>query len=182
GLRGCRLGLLFPEIYGMQVRAIIEAAVGVGAEGLPVEPEIMIPLVGHEEELRAARDHLCEVAQAVLAERNSTLGFRIGTMIEIPRACLIADRLAELAEFFSFGTNDLTQMTFGYSRDDAEGRFLQRYLEGIIVHGALRPILPRNPFEVLDREGVGELMRIAVRKAREVRPEIKLGVCGEHGG
>jgi pyruvate,orthophosphate dikinase len=174
GLRGCRLGLTFPEINEMQVRAIFEAACELAAEGVSVLPEVMIPLVGHVNELARVRGQLEQVAQAVMAERGHTVDYKFGTMIELPRAALTADQIAREAQFFSFGTNDLTQMTFGYSRDDAEGKFLTRYLD--------LKILPANPFEVLDREGVGSLMRIAVEKGRAVNPGLKLGVCGEHGG
>ncbi len=174
GLRGCRLGLTYPEINEMQVRAIFEAACGLKAEGLEVVPEVMIPLVGHVNELSRVRGQLEEVARSVMAECGNTVEYRFGTMIELPRAALTADQIARQAEFFSFGTNDLTQMTFGYSRDDAEGKFLTRYID--------LKILPANPFEVLDRDGVGALMRIAVEKGRATNPGLKLGVCGEHGG
>jgi pyruvate,orthophosphate dikinase len=174
GLRGCRLSILFPQITEMQVRAIFEAACELKARGVDVHPEIMIPLVGHVNELRFEREKLEEVARRVMAERGVKLGYKFGTMIEIPRAALTADEIARHAEFFSFGTNDLTQTTFGYSRDDAEGKFLIHYVE--------RKILPANPFQVLDRDGVGQLMRIAVQKGRMARPDIILGICGEHGG
>lgn len=174
GLRGCRLGLTYPEINEMQVRAIFEAACDLKAEGLEVKPEVMIPLIGHVNELKAAREVLERVAKEVMAEKNTTIDYQFGTMIEIPRAALTADQVAEYAEFFSFGTNDLTQMTFGYSRDDAEGKFLNNYVE--------QKILPENPFETLDQEGVGQLMKIAIEKGKSVRPNIKLGICGEHGG
>ena len=174
GLRGCRLGLTYPEIYEMQVRAIFEAACDLQAEGLTVVPEVMIPLVGHVNELARVRAQLEQVVKAVLAERGVAVDYRFGTMIELPRAAVTADQIAREAEFFSFGTNDLTQMTFGYSRDDAEGKFLTRYTD--------LKILPSNPFEVLDRDGVGALMRIAVEKGRATKPGLKLGVCGEHGG
>ncbi|MEB3329262.1 MAG: pyruvate, phosphate dikinase [Candidatus Sericytochromatia bacterium] len=174
GLRGCRLGLTYPEINEMQVRAIFEAACDLAAEGQAVVPEVMIPLVGHVNELARVRAQLEEVARAVMAERGHPVDYRFGTMIELPRAALTADQVAREAQFFSFGTNDLTQMTFGYSRDDAEGKFLTRYLD--------LKILPANPFEVLDRDGVGALMRIAVDKGRAANPSLKLGVCGEHGG
>ncbi|MEB3196779.1 MAG: pyruvate, phosphate dikinase [Candidatus Sericytochromatia bacterium] len=174
GLRGCRLGLTFPEINEMQVRAIFEAACELQREGVQVLPEVMIPLVGHVNELARVRAQLEAVAQAVMTELNCPVDYKFGTMIELPRAALTADQVAREAQFFSFGTNDLTQMTFGYSRDDAEGKFLTRYLD--------LKILANNPFEVLDREGVGSLMRIAVEKGRAVNPGIKLGVCGEHGG
>jgi len=174
GLRGCRLGLMYPEINEMQVRAIFLAACDLKAEGMDVKPEVMIPLIGHVNELKAAREVLERVAKEVMAEKNSTIDYQFGTMIEIPRAALTADQVAEYAEFFSFGTNDLTQMTFGYSRDDAEAKFLNTYVE--------QKILPENPFETLDQEGVGQLMKIAIEKGKSVRPNIKLGICGEHGG
>jgi pyruvate,orthophosphate dikinase len=170
GTRGCRLGLQWPEIYEMQVRAIVRAARAVhDRTGEPPLVEIMHPLVGFAEELRRLR----ELTDRVAAE-EAEVDYLCGTMIELPRACIRADEIAELADFCSFGTNDLTQTTLGFSRDDAEGKFLTNYLE----HG----ILERNPFEVLDREGVGDLMRIGVERARGVKPELKLGICGEHGG
>jgi len=174
GLRGCRLGLTFPEINEMQVRAIFEAACELKAEGMDVKPEVMIPLIGHVNELKEARSVLERVAKQVMEEKGMNIDYQFGTMIEIPRAALTADQVAEYAEFFSFGTNDLTQMTFGYSRDDAEGKFLNRYVE--------KKILPANPFETLDQEGVGQLMQIAIAKGKSQRPNIKLGICGEHGG
>jgi pyruvate,orthophosphate dikinase len=174
GLRGCRLAILFPGITEMQVRAIFEAACILQKEGVEVHPEIMIPLVGHVNELRIERDKLEKVAKAVMQEQGVTVDYKFGTMIEIPRACLVANQIAEYAEFFSFGTNDLTQMGFGFSRDDAEGKFLLKYVED--------GILPANPFQTLDRDGIGELMRIAIERARTTRPDIKLGICGEHGG
>ncbi|MCC6729849.1 MAG: pyruvate, phosphate dikinase [Chthonomonadales bacterium] len=174
GLRGCRLSLVFPEIVEMQVRAIFQAACKLRKQGQPVHPEVMIPLVGHVNELRILREKLEGVARKVMDETGTTVAYMFGTMIEIPRAALTANEIAEFAEFFSFGTNDLTQTTFGFSRDDAEGKFLQRYVE--------EGILPANPFETIDRNGVGKLMRIAVEQALPVRPDIKLGICGEHGG
>ncbi len=182
GLRGCRLGLVYPEINKMQVQAIIEAAIAVKEEGVEVLPEIMIPLVGHVNELKTARTVLEAEAKEVMDREKTTVDYKFGTMIEIPRACVTADEIAEHAEFFSFGTNDLTQMTFGYSRDDAEGKFLNRYLEGIDVNGTKSKILDANPFEVLDRNGVGKLMKIAVEYGLQTRPDLKLGICGEHGG
>jgi pyruvate,orthophosphate dikinase len=170
GTRGCRLGLQYPEIYEMQVRAIVRAARAVADRtGEAPLVEIMHPLVGFAEELRRLR----ELTDRVASE-EAEVAYRCGTMIELPRACVRADELAETADFCSFGTNDLTQTTLGFSRDDAEGKFLTHYLE----HG----ILERNPFEVLDVEGVGELMRIAVERGRGVKPDLKLGICGEHGG
>jgi len=173
GLRGCRLGLMMPEIIGMQVRAILEAAADVKAAGTPVKVKIMIPLVGHVNELTRTREYLEAEAQKVVAERGP-IDYSFGTMIEIPRAALTADEIAKVAQFFSFGTNDLTQTTFGYSRDDAEGKFLLKYVE--------EKILPENPFQTLDQAGVGQLVEIAVRKGREANPSIELGICGEHGG
>ena len=174
GLRGCRLGLTFPEINEMQVRAIFYAACDLKKEGLDVKPEVMIPLVGHVNELKEAKAVAERVAKEVMAEKGVSVDYMIGTMIEIPRAALTADQIAEYAEFFSFGTNDLTQMTFGYSRDDAEGKFLQKYVDN--------KILPANPFQTLDQEGVGQLMKIALDKALTVKPHLKRGICGEHGG
>ena len=174
GLRGCRLGLMFPEINEMQVRAIFEAACDLKKEGLTVKPEIMIPLISHVNELRIDRALLEEVAKEVMQEKGVEIEYMFGTMIEIPRAALTADEVAQYAEFFSFGTNDLTQMTFGYSRDDAEGKFLSKYVED--------KILPANPFETLDTKGVGQLMQLALEKALPVRPNLKRGICGEHGG
>ncbi|HEY9776169.1 MAG TPA: pyruvate, phosphate dikinase [Planktothrix sp.] len=182
GLRGCRLGLLYPEINEMQVRAIFEAAIAVKKEGKEVEPEIMIPLVGHANELRFAREMLEKVAKQVMDEAKTQITYKFGTMIEVPRACVTADEIAQHAEFFSFGTNDLTQMTFGFSRDDAEGKFLQRYLEGIEVNKTKQKVLLQNPFECLDQNGVGKLMKIAVEYGLQTRPNLKLGICGEHGG
>ena len=174
GLRGCRLGLMFPEINEMQVRAIFSAACDLKKEGLEVKPEVMIPLVSHVNELRIDRELLERVAREVMEEKGVEIDYMFGTMIEIPRAALTADEIAQYAQFFSFGTNDLTQMTFGFSRDDAEGKFLNKYVE--------EKILPRNPFESLDQVGVGQLMQIALDKALKVRPDLKRGICGEHGG
>ena len=174
GLRGVRLGNHFPELPQMQVRAIIEAACLVTKEGVDVKPEIMIPLTSHVNELKFQRTLLEEEANKVMKEQGLKINYKFGTMIEIPRAALTADQLAEYAEFFSFGTNDLTQTTYGISRDDAESGFLIEYM----VHD----ILPENPFETIDTDGVGQLMRLAVEKGRKTRPEIKLGICGEHGG
>jgi pyruvate,orthophosphate dikinase len=174
GLRGIRLGITLPEITQMQVRAIFEAACNKAQEGIDVHPEIMIPLTGHVNELKAANDLLLPVAEEVMKEKGVEVDYKFGTMIEIPRAAVTADQVAEYAEFFSYGTNDLTQMTFGYSRDDAERNFLLYYVE----HG----ILPENPFQVLDWDGVGELVKMGVRKGRQTRPELEVGICGEHGG
>ena len=174
GLRVCRLGIVFPEIYEMQVRAIFEAACELKREGVDARPEVMIPGVGTKEEMQATGDAAKRVADEVLAQHGIALPYHIGTMIELPRACIVADELAACAEFFSFGTNDLTQTTYGYSRDDAEGSFIPVYLE--------KKILKDDPFQVLDRRGVGGLMRQAVELARPVRAGIKIGICGEHGG
>ncbi|MEO8509960.1 MAG: pyruvate, phosphate dikinase [Chloroflexota bacterium] len=174
GLRGCRLGLMIPDIVKMQTRAILAGAARVAAEGKTPLPEIMIPLVGHVNELRQTRDILeAEVAE-IVKSAGQQVDYKFGTMIEVPRGALTADEIAKHAEFFSFGTNDLTQMTYGYSRDDAEGKFLMQYVE--------RKVLPENPFQVLDREGVGQLVRIAVEKGRTTKPNLKVGICGEHGG
>jgi pyruvate,orthophosphate dikinase len=175
GMRGCRLGLLYPEIYEMQVRAVLRAALAVATRtGEAPLVEIMHPLVGFAEELRRLRRLTLDTASAELEQADRELAYLVGTMIELPRACVRADEIATEADFFSFGTNDLTQTTLGFSRDDAEGKFLTRYLED--------RILEANPFETLDQSGVGDLMRIAVERARAVEPEIKLGICGEHGG
>jgi pyruvate,orthophosphate dikinase len=174
GFRGCRLGLVYPEINEMQVRAILEAAAMVIKEGERVFPEIMVPLVGHINEIRLVREKLEEVAKEVISEQGVQIPYLFGTMIELPRAALRADEIAKYAKFFSFGTNDLTQMTFGFSRDDAESKFLPVYLE--------RGILPVNPFQTLDRDGVGELMKIAVERGRCANADLEIGICGEHGG
>ena len=174
GLRGCRLGLTYPEINEMQVRAIFEAACDVKKEGIDVKPWVMIPLIGHVNELKVAKEILEKVAELVMAEKGIKVEYKFGTMIEIPRAALTADEVAEYAEFFSFGTNDLTQMTFGYSRDDAEGKFLNRYVE--------QKILPSNPFETLDQKGVGQLIEMSMERGKSVNPSLVGGVCGEHGG
>jgi pyruvate, orthophosphate dikinase len=171
GTRGCRLGLLWPEIYEMQVRAIIRAAAAVEERtGEAPLVEIMHPLVGFAEELNRLRSLTIDTAQ----EESDQVEYLVGTMIELPRACIRADEIAEHADFFSFGTNDLTQTALGFSRDDAEGKFLTRYLED--------GVLQRNPFETLDQSGVGDLMRIAVERGRGVKDDLKLGICGEHGG
>ena len=174
GLRGCRLGLKFPEIYDMQVRAIIRAACRVSADGTPVRPEIMIPLVGLGQEMARLRESLETTIRHCLDEPGVEIEYKIGAMIELPRAALTANEIAETAEFFSFGTNDLTQTVFGLSRDDAEAKFLRSYIES--------GILAEDPFKVLDRRGVGQLMRTAAMLGRHTRPDIKLGICGEHGG
>ena len=174
GMRGVRLGIQIPELTTMQVRAIFEAACMVAKDGIEVHPEIMIPLTSHVNELKVQREMLEKEARKVMEEQHIEIDYKFGTMIEIPRAALTADELAQYAEFFSFGTNDLTQTTFGISRDDAESGFLMKYLSA--------EILAKNPFATIDRKGVGELMDIAVRKGRSVRPDLECGICGEHGG
>ncbi len=173
GHRGCRLAVTYPEIARMQTRAVIEAAINVNKDGLNVEPEIMIPLVGDTKELKYVKNIVCETADAIIKEQGVELKYSVGTMIEIPRAALTADKIAEDAEFFSFGTNDLTQMTYGFSRDDA-GKFLEDYYS--------KAIFESDPFAKVDQEGVGQLMKIAIEKGKATRPNIKLGICGEHGG
>jgi pyruvate,orthophosphate dikinase len=173
GHRGCRLGLVYPEVTRMQTRAIFEAACQVQGEGVEVKPEIMVPLVSTAEELRNQADIIREVAREVMGEYGMTIDFKVGTMIELPRAALTADKIAAYADFFSFGTNDLTQTTFGLSRDDS-GRFLSLYVE--------HKILPDDPFQVLDPEGVGQLVQIGTERGRSVKPDLKVGICGEHGG
>ncbi len=177
GHRGCRLGLVYPEIYKMQVKAIFLAILKLLEEGLPEEklqPEIMIPLVGHREEMVRMKQLVEKTAEEIFNDKRKKISYLVGTMIELPRACLIADQLAEVASFFSFGTNDLTQTTLGYSRDDSESKFLPYYLQS--------KILLSNPFAEIDREGVGKLVEIAIEKGRSVRSNLKLGICGEHGG
>jgi pyruvate, orthophosphate dikinase len=173
GHRGCRLGITSPEIYGMQVRAIMEAACTATEQGIKVEPEIMIPLTGTVGEMKLTYENTKKVADGVLAEMGVPVKYLIGTMIEVPRAALIAHKIAEYAEFFSFGTNDLTQLTYGYSRDDV-AKFLPKYLE--------MGLLPADPFSVLDQEGVGEMIEIGIDRGRSTRPDLKIGICGEHGG
>ena len=174
GHRGCRLAVTYPEIARMQTRAVMEAAIEVAQEkGYDIVPEIMIPLVGDKKELKFVKDVVVETAEQVKKEQGSDMAYHIGTMIEIPRAALLADEIAEEAEFFSFGTNDLTQMTFGFSRDDA-GKFLSSYYESKIYES--------DPFARLDQNGVGQLIQLAAAKGRATRPDIKLGICGEHGG
>ena len=174
GHRGCRLAVTYPEIARMQTRAVMEAAIEVAQEkGYDIVPEIMIPLVGDKKELKFVKDVVVETAEQVKKEKGSDMAYHIGTMIEIPRAALLADEIAEEAEFFSFGTNDLTQMTFGFSRDDA-GKFLSSYYESKIYES--------DPFARLDQNGVGQLVQLAAAKGRATRPDIKLGICGEHGG
>jgi pyruvate,orthophosphate dikinase len=174
GMRGVRLGLMIPDVVRMQTRAILAAAARVAAEGKTPLPEIMIPLVGHVNELAETRRVLEAEVARIIETSGQQVHYKFGTMIEVPRGALTADAIAEHAEFFSFGTNDLTQMTYGYSRDDAEGKFLLQYVE--------RKILPENPFQVLDREGVGQLVRLATERGRAARPGLKVGICGEHGG
>jgi pyruvate,orthophosphate dikinase len=174
GLRGCRLGLMIPDFVKIQTRAILNAAIAVKRGGGDPHAEIMIPLVGHVNELVETKRLLEAEAKAVQEAAGETVDYKFGTMIEVPRGALTADEIARHAAFFSFGTNDLTQMTFGYSRDDAEGGFLLAYVE--------RKILPANPFQTLDTTGVGQLMRTAVEKGRAARPDLEIGICGEHGG
>lgn len=174
GLRGCRLGMMYPEIYEMQVKAIFYAASTLEDKGIQTMPEIMIPLVGHVNELKEMRQLVDKAAQDIQQETGKTFNYLVGTMLEIPRATLTADEIAHEADFFSFGTNDLTQTTFGYSRDDAEGKFLQMYVE--------QKVLPDNPFAVLDQDGVGKLVETGVRLGRQTKPGLKTGICGEHGG
>lgn len=174
GFRGCRLGIVYPEIYEMQVRAVMTAACECAHRGISVIPEIMMPLIGVREEIRRMKELAEEIAEETMKKENITVPYEVGTMIEVPRAAMVADEIAEFAKFFSFGTNDLTQTTFGYSRDDAENKFLGVYVD--------QGVLPANPFDVLDRDGVGGLMKIAVEKGRKTRPDIQLGICGEHGG
>jgi pyruvate,orthophosphate dikinase len=173
GHRGCRLGNTYPEISEMQARAIIEAAMNLKKKGIRAMPEIMIPLTGTYKEMKMQEDIVRATAEKVFEERGEKIDYLVGTMIEVPRAALMADEIAESAEFFSFGTNDLTQMTFGFSRDDA-GKFLPIYLK--------KGILKDEPFQILDQDGVGQLMEIAVEKGRKTRKKLKIGICGEHGG
>jgi pyruvate,orthophosphate dikinase len=174
GFRGCRLGIVHPEIYEMQARAIFRAAFVVSAEGHECHVEVMIPLVGDVEELRRMRALVERVYAEEAAKAGCQIAYHIGTMIEVPRACIVADEIATVADFFSFGTNDLTQTTYGLSRDDAEGKFLGSYVE--------QGVYAKNPFEVLDRRGVGGLMRLCLERARPVRKDLVAGICGEHGG
>jgi len=173
GHRGCRLGNTYPEITRMQTRAILGAALELKKEGVETFPEIMVPLTGLLPEFKEQENVIREEAAALFAEMGDSIDYKVGTMIEIPRAALTAERIAQGAEFFSFGTNDLTQMTFGYSRDDVAS-FLPIYLE--------KKILQVDPFQVLDQNGVGQLVRMATEKGRSVRPDLKCGICGEHGG
>jgi len=173
GFRGCRLGVSYPEIVAMQARAIFEAACDAAKNKIKVKPEIMIPLVSTVKELKMQEEIVRKVAADVFKEKGKKVQYLVGTMIELPRACLTADEIASVAEFFSFGTNDLTQTTFGLSRDDA-GKFLPNYVAN--------DILPRDPFESLDQTGVGQLVEMGTVKGRSVKPELKVGICGEHGG
>jgi pyruvate,orthophosphate dikinase len=173
GHRGCRLGIVYPEITEMQARAILEAACEVKKEGVDVKPEIMIPLVGHDNELKLQEKVVRQVAEEVFEKYGIEASYLVGTMIELPRAAITADEIAQVAEFFSFGTNDLTQTTFGLSRDDS-GRFLPFYVE--------KDILPRDPFDAIDQLGVGRLMEWGVEYGRKTRKDLKIGICGEHGG
>jgi len=173
GHRGCRLGNTYPEITAMQAKAILEAACEVKSKGIKVIPEIMIPLVGDLKEFVAQKEVILRVAEEVFAKKKTTVSYKIGTMIEVPRGALMADEIAKEAEFFSFGTNDLTQMTYGFSRDDV-AKFLPEYLK--------QGLLERDPFVALDQVGVGQLIKTAVEKGRSTREGIKLGICGEHGG
>jgi pyruvate,orthophosphate dikinase len=173
-MRGVRLSISMPEIVEMQVRAIFEAAADCTKRGIVVHPEVMIPLTGTVKELEWIQPRLVRIAKAVMDEKKVDFTYKFGTMIEIPRAAVTAGEIAKLAEFFSFGTNDLTQMTFGYSRDDAERNFLLTYIE--------QKILVKNPFQTLDRDGVGKLMQMAVNDGRKTRPTLEVGICGEHGG
>jgi pyruvate,orthophosphate dikinase len=166
------LAITYPEIAVMQTEALIQAALAVKKRGIKVFPEIMIPLIGTEKEFEFLREIVEKKAEEIFERENDRVDFMVGTMIEIPRACLVADKIAEKAEFFSFGTNDLTQMTFGFSRDDAG--FLPDYLK--------KGILPSDPFQELDQEGVGQLVALGIRKGRQSRPGLKVGICGEHGG
>jgi pyruvate,orthophosphate dikinase len=174
GMRGCRAGIMYEGLTEMQTRAYFQAACRCAKRGVDVHPEVMIPLVGHVNELKLERQKLEAVAEEVMEEEGIEVPAIFGTMIEVPRAALTAAKIAEYAEFFSFGTNDLTQMTYGYSRDDAEGKFLLDYVE--------RGILPENPFQVLDQEGVGRLVEMCVEEAKAAKPDIEIGICGEHGG
>jgi pyruvate,orthophosphate dikinase len=174
GLRGCRLGILYPEINEMQVKAIFRAAIKLSGEGIEVLPEIMIPLVGFHTELARLRELLESTARKEMEQAGRQLKYQFGTMIELPRAALTAGEIARTAEFFSFGTNDLTQTTLGLSRDDAEAKFLAKYIE--------MGIIKENPFETIDQDGVGLIMRQAIESGRAARPTLKLGICGEHGG
>lgn len=174
GFRGCRLGIVIPGLYEMQMKAIFQAAIQVKKAGHEVLPEIMIPLVARLQELRFLKERMVKVAEETMEEAGVKISYTIGTMIELPRAAVTADEIAEEAEFFSFGTNDLTQTTFGFSRDDAEGKFMHDYLE--------LGLLEENPFMSIDQSGVGKLVKMGTTLGRDTRPNLKVGVCGEHGG
>jgi pyruvate,orthophosphate dikinase len=174
GLRGCRAGIMYKGLTEMQTRAFFQAACRCAERGVDVHPEVMIPLVGHVNELKLERGKLEEVAQDVMDEEGIEVPAIFGTMIEVPRAALTSGEIAEHADFFSFGTNDLTQMTYGYSRDDAEGKFLLQYVE--------QGILPENPFQALDQTGVGRLVELSVKEGKAANPDLEIGICGEHGG
>jgi pyruvate, orthophosphate dikinase len=173
GHRGCRLSITYPEILEMQTRAIIEAAIDLTKQGYKIKPEIMIPVVGLVSEVKILKGQIVKITDELMEKNNIKIEYKVGTMIEVPRACVTADEIATEAEFFSFGTNDLTQLTFGFSRDDS-GKFLPDYIE--------KGILEKDPFATLDRKGVGELVKMAVEKGKKTRPDIKIGICGEHGG
>lgn len=173
GHRGCRLAITYPEIYEMQAKAIIEAAIETKEKGIEVNPEIMIPLVVEKSELKYVKERITEAIEEIFAKKKTRIDYKVGTMVEVPRACLTADEIAEEAEFFSFGTNDLTQITFGFSRDDA-GKFIKEYVD--------KGVFEKDPFISIDKNGVGQLMKMAIEKGRKTRPNIKLGICGEHGG
>lgn len=173
GHRGCRLAITYPEIYEMQAKAIIEAAIETKEKGIEVNPEIMIPLVVEKNELKYVKERITEAIEEIFAKKKTRIDYKVGTMVEVPRACLTADEIAEEAEFFSFGTNDLTQITFGFSRDDA-GKFIKEYVD--------KGVFEKDPFISIDKNGVGQLMKMAIEKGRKTRPNIKLGICGEHGG
>jgi pyruvate,orthophosphate dikinase len=182
GLRGCRLGILMPEISRMQARAIIEAACEVEQEGIKVIPEIMVPLVGMLTEIKAQKDIIVETAKEVMDKYKGRIKYYVGTMIEVPRAAVVADEIATETDFFSFGTNDLTQMTFAFSRDDA-GKFIKAYTEKTVtINGKQVEILKKDPFSTLDVDGVGALIKMAIDNGRKTKPNLKLGICGEHGG
>jgi pyruvate,orthophosphate dikinase len=174
GHRGVRLGITYPEIYSMQIRAVFEAAALCAKEGIEVHPEIMVPQVATVEELKRIHGYVQRVHKIVELTHGIDVQYKFGSLLEVVRACMRAGRMAEIAEFFSFGTNDLTQATFSFSREDAENKFLPAYTES--------GILEDNPFEVLDIKGVGEVMRIAVERGRAIQPDLKIGICGEHGG
>lgn len=173
GHRGCRLAITYPEIYEMQAKAIIEAAIETKEKGIEVNPEIMIPLVVEKNELKYVKERITEAIEEIFAKKKTRVDYKVGTMVEVPRACLTADEIAEEAHFFSFGTNDLTQITFGFSRDDA-GKFIKEYVD--------KGVFEKDPFISIDKNGVGQLMKMAIKKGRKTRPNIKLGICGEHGG